>query len=132
MSWLDGLTESEADGIEYKAMASGLDKIDQDYVYFKLNNLFGLAVFHKMKVASAAERGARFTSSGFMSASFTKLYQHMDFLRSQSEHINKNPGDFTQMKAKIDLIRKAKLPSPVGDLLIPEYAETERKYIYID
>ena len=127
VAWVDGMTKDEADGLEYKAMASGLDKIEEDYVYFKLNNLFGLAVFHKLSIDSPEERNARFTSTGFMSANFTELYKQMDFLRSQSEHINKNPGDYLQMAKKFDKLKlKTTAGSPLANRALVSVAESER------
>ncbi|XP_067132410.1 DENN domain-containing protein 11-like [Centruroides vittatus] len=70
-------------GIEFKAMTSGSHKVQTDFVYFKWNQLYGLACFENMSVNIAEERGARMKSVGILSISYASLHQHKSFLKNQ-------------------------------------------------
>ncbi|KAH9515644.1 DENN domain-containing protein 11 [Bulinus truncatus] len=91
--------ETELDGVEFKAMPSGSHTLFSDFVYFRKENLFGLACFENMKVESEIERGARMKSVGILSLSYTTLYRHMQFLEKQVRHQLEIPGNYNQLVA---------------------------------
>ncbi|KAI8759431.1 DENN domain-containing protein 11-like [Biomphalaria glabrata] len=102
--------DTELDGVEFKAMPSGSHTLFSDFVYFRKDNLFGLACFEKMKVESEIERGARMKSVGILSLSYTTLYHHMQFLEKQVRHQLETPGNYSQLLAFYN-DRKGILPS---------------------
>ncbi|RUS87014.1 hypothetical protein EGW08_005252 [Elysia chlorotica] len=102
--------ETDLDGVEFKAMTSGSHTLDNDFVYFRKDNLFGLACFENMKVDSEIERGARMKSVGILSLSYTTLYRHMQFLQTQVRHQLETPGNYLQLLAFYN-DRKGILPS---------------------
>ncbi|KAK3085670.1 hypothetical protein FSP39_006920 [Pinctada imbricata] len=91
--------EFDLDGVEFKAMVSGSHRLLRDFVYFRKDNLYGLACFENMKVESEIERGARMKSVGILSTSYTILYRHMQFLETQVRHQLETPGMYTQLQA---------------------------------
>ncbi|KAH9515642.1 DENN domain-containing protein 11 [Bulinus truncatus] len=91
--------ETELDGVEFKAMPSGSHTLFSDFVYFRKENMFGLACFENMKVESEIERGARMKSVGILSLSYTTLYRHMQFLEKQVRHQLEIPGNYNQLVA---------------------------------
>eukprot|EP00002_Diphylleia_rotans_P019102 TRINITY_DN3698_c0_g1_i5.p1 TRINITY_DN3698_c0_g1~~TRINITY_DN3698_c0_g1_i5.p1 ORF type:complete len:361 (+),score=64.58 TRINITY_DN3698_c0_g1_i5:84-1166(+) len=71
--------------IEFKAMPSGLHKLEQDFVYFKIGEKYGLACFHRRKLEEPNnERGARMKSVGVLMHSYSSLYFHQDFLQKEA------------------------------------------------
>ncbi|CAL1530636.1 unnamed protein product [Lymnaea stagnalis] len=102
--------DTELDGVEFKAMTSGSHTLSSDFVYFRKDNLFGLACFENMKVESEIERGARMKSVGILSLSYTTLYRHMQFLEKQVRHQLETPGNYSQLLAFYN-DRKGILPS---------------------
>ncbi|XP_071091811.1 DENN domain-containing protein 11-like [Haliotis cracherodii] len=117
--------ETDLDGVEFKAMASGSHTLDKDFVYFRKENLYGLACFENMKVESEIERGARMKSVGILSTSYTSLYKHMQFLETQVRHQLEVPGVYTQLIAFFD-DKKGVLPigGSAEALKIPSPAST--------
>ncbi|CAG5117486.1 unnamed protein product [Candidula unifasciata] len=91
--------ETDLDGVEFKAMTSGSHTLNSDFVYFRKDNLFGLACFENMRVDSEIERGARMKSVGILSLSYTTLYRHMQFLETQVRHQLETPGNYSQLLA---------------------------------
>uniref|UniRef100_A0A8C7N2E2 DENN domain-containing protein 11 n=1 Tax=Oncorhynchus kisutch TaxID=8019 RepID=A0A8C7N2E2_ONCKI len=71
------------DGVEFKSMASGSNRIGNDFIYFRKGCYFGLACFANMPVESELERGTRIKSVGILSPSYTLLYHYMHFLENQ-------------------------------------------------
>uniref|UniRef100_A0A8C7KDB3 DENN domain-containing protein 11 n=1 Tax=Oncorhynchus kisutch TaxID=8019 RepID=A0A8C7KDB3_ONCKI len=74
------------DGVEFKSMASGSNRIGNDFIYFRKGCYFGLACFANMPVESELERGTRIKSVGILSPSYTLLYHYMHFLENQVRH----------------------------------------------
>ena len=70
-------------GVEFKALVSGSHTINEDFVYFQHQGLFGLSCFALKHVDSADERGARMKSVGIICTSYTSLHEHQDFLDQQ-------------------------------------------------
>eukprot|EP00002_Diphylleia_rotans_P019885 TRINITY_DN3844_c0_g1_i3.p1 TRINITY_DN3844_c0_g1~~TRINITY_DN3844_c0_g1_i3.p1 ORF type:complete len:326 (-),score=42.42 TRINITY_DN3844_c0_g1_i3:656-1633(-) len=96
-------------GIEFKAMPSGLHRVEKDFVYFKRGTLFGLAAFHRRMLDGAnQERGARMKSVGVLMQNFTNLYVHQSFLEQevmkQTQH-NQVP-DYEQLLSYFDTHRQ--------------------------
>nr|XP_002127536.1 protein LCHN-like [Ciona intestinalis] len=93
-------TPSELDlsSIEFKAMPSGAHTVESDFIYFRLNNLFGLSCFEKMRVNSVEERGARMKSVGILASTYTTLFRHMQFLEMQVRHHLQTPGNYLQLE----------------------------------
>ncbi|XP_060083226.1 DENN domain-containing protein 11-like [Ylistrum balloti] len=89
----------DLDGVEFKAMVSGSHTMTKDFVYFRMENLYGLACFENMPVESEIERGARMKSVGILSTSYTLLYRHMQFLETQVRHQLETPGNYSQLHA---------------------------------
>lgn len=54
--------EFDADGVEFKSIASGFHESEQDFVFFRHAELFALACFHRLPTDSAAERDVRMRS----------------------------------------------------------------------
>ena len=77
VAWVEGATSEFCEGLEYKAIASGLHTLYEDYIYFKQNDLFGLALFHHLVIDSGVERGARMGSVGFLAPSITALHAQL-------------------------------------------------------
>ncbi|CAI9735438.1 Hypothetical predicted protein [Octopus vulgaris] len=102
--------ESDLDGVEFKAMASGSHTLMRDFVYFRKDSLYGLACFENMPVESEIERGARMKSVGILSPTYTSLYRHMQFLESQVRHQLQTPGKYDQLQAFYN-DKKGVLPS---------------------
>ncbi|XP_071174373.1 DENN domain-containing protein 11-like [Mytilus edulis] len=90
--------EFELDGVEFKAMVSGSHTLLKDFVYFRKDNLYGLACFENMHVESEIERGARMKSVGILSTSYTNLYRHMQFLETQVRHQLETPGKYSNLE----------------------------------
>lgn len=113
------LGDVEFEGVEYKAMPSGVHAVSYDLVYFRqygaghgayhasesdeerrmsgglpkvAGGSFGMASFNKLTVESAAERGARMRSVGLFSRSYNALPQHIDFLQGVARELN-NAGE---------------------------------------
>ncbi|KAH3774503.1 DENN domain-containing protein 11-like [Dreissena polymorpha] len=91
--------DADLDGVEFKAMVSGSHTQIKDFVYFKKDNLYGLACFENMPVESEIERGARMKSVGILATSYTLLYRHLQFLETQVRHQLEIPGKYTQLQA---------------------------------
>lgn len=102
--------ETDLDGVEFKAMASGSHTLMRDFVYFRKDSLYGLACFENMPVESEIERGARMKSVGILSPSYISLYRHMQFLESQVRHQLQTPGKYDQLQAFYN-DKKGLLPS---------------------
>lgn len=100
----------DLDGVEFKAMVSGSHTQIKDFVYFRKDNLYGLACFENMPVESEIERGARMKSVGILSTSYTLLYRHLQFLETQVRHQLETPGKYTQLQAFYE-DKMATLPS---------------------
>jgi hypothetical protein len=92
LDWVDGVRAEDLDGLEYKAIASGLHLLYDDYIYFKINDYYGLALYNRLTIDSSAERNARMRSVGFLSYSVNALTAHFDFLRGFAAFSNKNPS----------------------------------------
>ena len=54
--------EFDADGVEFKSIASGFHESESDFVFFRHAELFALACFHRLPTDSAAERDVRMRS----------------------------------------------------------------------
>eukprot|EP00656_Telonema_subtile_P057039 TRINITY_DN9288_c0_g1_i5.p1 TRINITY_DN9288_c0_g1~~TRINITY_DN9288_c0_g1_i5.p1 ORF type:complete len:383 (+),score=68.72 TRINITY_DN9288_c0_g1_i5:192-1340(+) len=73
-------------GIEFKAIATGMHNLAEDYVLFTHGETFGLAAFHRM--ASDAH-SAHMQAVGALSHSLEGLRQHLPFLIAESrDHSN--------------------------------------------
>ncbi|XP_050398253.1 DENN domain-containing protein 11 [Patella vulgata] len=114
--------DTELDGVEFKAMASGSHTLDRDFVYFRKDGYFGLACFENMRIQSEIERGCRMKSVGILATSYTTLYRHMQFLETQVRHLLETPGKYTQLKVFYE-DRKGVLPD-VSDGLRPSPLST--------
>ena len=79
----DGFLE----GVEFKAMPSGLDKVEEDFVLFRQRGLYGLAVFSARRVGSDA-RGAVFHSVGALATEHSSLAAVANGLRDAAERLN--------------------------------------------
>ncbi|KAI8480329.1 hypothetical protein Bbelb_419220 [Branchiostoma belcheri] len=118
--------DSDLEGVEFKAMASGSHTILKDFIYFKKDNLYGLSCFENMPVESELERGARMKSVGILATSYTSLYRHMQFLENQVRHQLETPGRYDQLKAFWE-DRKGSLPmSHPGRSLVSPMTEIPR------
>ncbi|KAL3860047.1 hypothetical protein ACJMK2_010219 [Sinanodonta woodiana] len=102
--------DMDLDGVEFKAMVSGSHTLTTDFVYFRKDNMYGLACFENMPVESEIERGARMKSVGILATSYTLLYRHMQFLETQVRHQLETPGKYTQLLAFYE-DKKGLLPS---------------------
>ncbi|KAK3578963.1 hypothetical protein CHS0354_034753 [Potamilus streckersoni] len=100
----------DLDGVEFKAMVSGSHTLTTDFVYFRKDNMYGLACFENMPVESEIERGARMKSVGILATSYTLLYRHMQFLETQVRHQLETPGKYSQLLAFYE-DKKGLLPS---------------------
>ena len=109
--WLkgEGLTSEDLVGIEFKALPSGCNQVEFDFVYFHVNytNYYGLGAYHRFKVndekeEEGYERGYRFISTGFISQSHTQLHEQKDFLKRCSMHLNSHPNDFSILEKKLE------------------------------
>lgn len=98
------------DGLEFKALPSGLHKLSEDYVYdntmaiqfticrlFRQKNLYGIACFHSLKTASD-ERGARMRSVGILCRDYRALATHYDFLYGAVRALNDSPGNYKNLE----------------------------------
>lgn len=93
VEWLRGdVAEADVDGLEYKAMPSGVHSVRQDYVYFKHGALYGLAAFDNRKVNSDTERGARMRSVGVLCRWHRALHRHMYYLQKTAARATAAPG----------------------------------------
>ncbi|CAK8684964.1 unnamed protein product [Clavelina lepadiformis] len=89
--------DAELKSVEFQAMPSGAHKVDSDFIYFRIKDMFGLSCFEKMRVDSIEERGARMKSVGIISPSYTTLFKHMQFLELQVRHQLQTPGRYEQL-----------------------------------
>jgi hypothetical protein len=69
--------------IEFKAMASGFHLTKRDHVYFRKDNMYGLAVFESIRIENSEERNVRMKSVGILAKSFRFLRDNLKFLRIQ-------------------------------------------------
>lgn len=108
-------SEVVLEGIEFKSMASGLHKIEQDFIYFKQKQLYGLSCFEKIPVANQEERGARMKSVGLLAVGYSDLHLHKDFLQRQVRSQVESPGEYGSLEEYFRHYRNPNLkPSPSG------------------
>lgn len=84
----DALPAGALDGLEFKAIPSGLHALKRDRVFLKQGALFGLACFDNMKTADASQRNARMCSVGVLSRSHGALYALADALEAEAAQQN--------------------------------------------
>ncbi|KAH8072209.1 DUF2347-containing protein [Aureococcus anophagefferens] len=90
------------DGVEFKAMPSGVDKLDEDFVLFRQRDLYGLAVFSARRAASDA-RGAIYHSVGALATEHGALAAVANGLRDAAEALNAAPeGDRPAVYAALE------------------------------
>lgn len=77
----------DLEGIEFKAVASGQHRVDEDFLFFKKGPLFGLSCFQKRE-AGEEERHARMRSVGILMGHFAPLAVHYDFLYEAVRRVN--------------------------------------------
>jgi hypothetical protein len=97
VEWSKSPQNLSLDGVEFKAMPSGLHKLESDYVIFRQRNLYGIACFHNLKTASD-ERGARMRSVGVLCRDYRGLSVHYGFLFKAVQSINENPGNYSSLE----------------------------------
>lgn len=90
------------DGVEFKAMPSGVDKLEEDFVLFRQRDLYGLAVFSARRAASDA-RGAIYHSVGALATEHGALAAVANGLRDAAEALNAAPeGDRPAVYAALE------------------------------
>lgn len=88
----------DLDGVEFKSLASGLHHVAKDFVYFKINDYYGLSCFEKISVSSVQERGARMKSVGVLAHTYRYLHLHREFLQRQVRAQLEKPGDYGSLE----------------------------------
>eukprot|EP00656_Telonema_subtile_P057040 TRINITY_DN9288_c0_g3_i1.p1 TRINITY_DN9288_c0_g3~~TRINITY_DN9288_c0_g3_i1.p1 ORF type:complete len:375 (+),score=61.89 TRINITY_DN9288_c0_g3_i1:248-1372(+) len=86
-------------GMEFKAIASGMHNLTEDYVLFTHGDRFGLAAFHRM--ASGA-RSAHMQAVGALSHSLEGLRQHLPFLESESRDHSNSEAQKSRLVAHLE------------------------------
>ena len=82
------------DNVEFKAMASGFHLVQNDFVYFCKNNLYGLAAFESIKIDNSEERNVRMKSVGLIAKSYKFLKKYVVFLKNQVRNQLEQPGNY--------------------------------------
>lgn len=82
------------DNVEFKAMASGFHLVQNDFVYFCKNNMYGLAAFESIKIDNSEERNVRMKSVGLIAKSYKFLKKYVVFLKNQVRNQLENPGNY--------------------------------------
>jgi hypothetical protein len=100
--------EMNLEGVEFRAMASGFHTVENDFIYFKHNQLFGLGCYHKVSVDSIEERGARMKTVGLLAVSYSNLHSHMSFLKGQAQLRVNDPS--TPYNTLVEYFWKAQAP----------------------
>lgn len=91
------------DNVEFKAMASGFHLMENDVVYFRKDNMYGLAAFQILRSNNSNERNVRMKSVGVLAKSFKYLRQLVPFLQNQVRFQLENYGNYNDL---IDLWNK--------------------------
>jgi hypothetical protein len=82
------------DGVEFKAMASGLHLVQNDFVYFCKNDMYGLAAFESIRIDDSEQRNVRMKSVGLVAKSYTFLKKYVVFLKNQVRNQLEEPGNY--------------------------------------
>eukprot|EP00736_Rhodelphis_marinus_P003263 Rmarinus@m.29997 len=83
--------------LEFKAMASGFHRVDNDFVVFKLGSKFGLASFNNRSTDDASERNARMRSVGVIMPTHHGLRKYYPFLSVEAMWSNEVPEDRSRL-----------------------------------
>lgn len=83
--------------LEFKAMASGLHNINRDFIYFKMQDIYGVSCYEKRAVDSVEERGSRMRSVGVLCGNFNSLHRHLQFLQEQAAYQTEHSGDYSHL-----------------------------------
>lgn len=94
-------------GLEYTTLPAGAHSINQDIVYFRHKEYYGLSVLrrtvvldssddHRAHKIATQERGARTRSLGIICKSYTSLHRHIPFLQSQLDMHILNEGSYLE------------------------------------
>lgn len=101
ITWTWPSAHQELAGIEFKAIASGMHNLTEDYVLFTHGEAFGLAAFHCAGAASDA-RGAHMQAIGALSSSLEGLRQHLPFLESEAKDHSNDEAQRARLAAHLE------------------------------
>ncbi|KAI6653223.1 Protein LCHN-like [Oopsacas minuta] len=90
--------ELNLDGVELKAVPSGMHTVERDFIYFRKAGLFGLSCFAKRAISSQEDpdqRGARMMALGILCLSPDHLPPHLTFLSTTIQNLLDAPNDFS-------------------------------------
>ncbi|XP_067930928.1 DENN domain-containing protein 11-like [Watersipora subatra] len=90
--------KDQLDGLEFKAIPSGAHNLEEDVVYLQHSDLYGVACYGKLAVASELERGARMRSVGVMTQSNSLLHIHATKLKTLVIHTLTHTGDYSLLE----------------------------------
>jgi hypothetical protein len=86
------------EGLEFKALASGLHNLPRDFIYFRYMDWYGLSCYQKLSVDSEEERGVRMKCVGVLAECYHNLGVHMEFLRRQVKHQLEHPEEYGSLR----------------------------------
>eukprot|EP01102_Stenamoeba_stenopodia_P005093 TRINITY_DN15602_c0_g1_i1.p1 TRINITY_DN15602_c0_g1~~TRINITY_DN15602_c0_g1_i1.p1 ORF type:complete len:362 (-),score=70.84 TRINITY_DN15602_c0_g1_i1:169-1254(-) len=118
--------------LEFKALASGLHNVKNDFIYFKLQDLYGVSCYEKKAVDNSQERGSRMRSVGVLCRSFSSLHRHLDFLREQARYQTEHSGDYTNLIEYYNNQKSIQIDhfSPLEDYIeIPQLSSDFERFI---
>ncbi|CAF0859692.1 unnamed protein product [Adineta steineri] len=102
--------QMELKGVEYKVLPSGSHRINQDFVYFRHGNKYGLACIARaditndddgsaLSVVDQSQRGMCIKSVGIITSSITHIQSYMPFLQTEAKlYLNQTSVNYDRLK----------------------------------
>ncbi|CAF2465007.1 unnamed protein product [Rotaria sp. Silwood2] len=123
-------------GLEYKAIPGGSHHINQDFVYFRHENKYGLACLARadttnvddgsaLSIIDQSQRGMRIKSVGILTSSIIHIQSYVYLLQSEARlYLHQSPVNYDRLKRL--LVRQdqpTSVPASIYDSLFTEFIQ---------
>ncbi|UJR23119.1 hypothetical protein I4U23_026140 [Adineta vaga] len=124
------------DGVEYKALPSGSHHVNQDFVYFRLGNKYGLACLVRANITNeddgsalstidTSQRGMCIKSVGIITSSIIHIQSYLPFLQAEAKlYLNQSPVIYDRLRGLLSRHDQPSSLSPsIYDTLFMEFLQ---------